>query len=116
MLDLARVNAYLAQGRWFRQTSSQGQFSLGAHRYNLGTHAARKTVQLTFDPGPVEFIVLLPDGSDPIRLQPLGLTPADLMGELSPFVSLPVYQLALPFSPAQWRQMCLANDLAGTTF
>jgi transposase-like protein len=116
MLDLAPVHAYLAQGRWFRQTRSQGQFSLGAQRYNLGTAAARKTVQLTFDPGSLEFIARLSDSSDPIRLQPLGLTTAALMGELSPFISLPVYQLALPFSPAQWRQMTLANDLAGTTF
>lgn len=116
MLDLDRVHAYLAQGRWFRQTSSQGQFSLGAQRYNLGIRLARKTVQISFDPASVEFIVPWPDGSALIRLQPLGLTPADLMGELSPFVSLPVYQLALPFSPAQWRQMYLANDLAGTTF
>jgi hypothetical protein len=58
----------------------------------------------------------LADGSDPIRLQPQGLTTTALMGELSPFVSLPVYQLALPFSPTQWRQMSLANHLAGTTF
>jgi hypothetical protein len=38
-----------------------------------------------------------------------------LMGELSPLVSLPAYQLALPFTPSTWREMVLASDLTGTT-
>jgi hypothetical protein len=37
------------------------------------------------------------------------------MGELSPLVSLPAYQLALPFTPSTWREMMLANHLTGTT-
>jgi transposase len=116
MLDLQRVHQYLAQGRWFRQTSAQGQFSLGAQRYNLGYRFSRQAVQITFDPQTVEFICLLPAGTPLIRLKPLGLTKLDLMGELSPFVSLPVYQLALPFSLSQWREIILAHELTGTTF
>lgn len=116
MLDLQRVHHYLAQGRWFRQTSAQGQFSLGAQRYNLGCRFSRQSVQITFDPQTVEFICLLPVGTPLIRLKPLGLTKLDLMGELGPLVSLPVYQLALPFSLAQWREIILATELTGTTF
>jgi transposase len=116
MLELQRVHQYLAQGRWFRQTSAQGQFSLGAHRYNLGCRFNRQSVHITFDPQTVEFVCLLPVDTPLLRLKPLGLTKLDLMGELTPLVSLPVYQLALPFSLAQWREISLANELTGTTF
>lgn len=40
MLDMQRVYDYLAQERWFRRTSSQGQFSLGTHRYGVGKNLA----------------------------------------------------------------------------
>lgn len=115
LLDMQRVYAYLAQGRWFRLTSSQGQLSLGGQRYNVGASLARQTLEITFDPQAAQFNLLRPDGSQSLRLSPLGLTKTDLMGELSPFFSLPVYQLALPFSPAEWRQLFLANHLTGTT-
>ena len=36
MLDMQRVYDHLAQVRWFRRTSSQGQFSLATHRYGVG--------------------------------------------------------------------------------
>lgn len=115
LLDMQRVYTYLAQGRWFRLTSTHGQFSLGGQRYNAGISLARQTLEITFEPQAAEFSVLLPDGTQCLRLTPLGLTKTDLMGELSPFLSVPVYQLALPFSPAQWRQIILANHLTGTT-
>ena len=115
MLDRQRVYDYLAQGRWFRLTSSQGQFSLGGQRYNAGISLARQTLEITFDPQAAEFKVLLPEGDQTLPLTPLGLTKNDLMGELFPFLSMPVYQLALPFSLAEWRQLTLANELTGTT-
>ena len=115
LLDMQRVYAYLAQGRWFRLTSTQGQFSLGGQCYTAGLALARQTLEITFDPQAAEFSILLPDGSQSLRLTPLGLTKNDLMGELCPFLSMPVYQLALPFSVAEWRQLILANDLTGTT-
>jgi hypothetical protein len=37
------------------------------------------------------------------------------MGELSPLLVLPAYQLALPFSRSAWREMAMCNDLTGTT-
>ena len=42
MLDLQQVYNYLAKGRWFRQVSAQGQFSLGAQRYGLGQDFANQ--------------------------------------------------------------------------
>lgn len=115
MLDMQRVYDYLAQGRWFRQVSSQGQFSLGAHRYGLGRDFADQTVEITFDSQTRELICLSEDGQQKTRLPVQGLAKSNLMGELSPLISLPVYQLALPFSLSAWREMAMCNDLTGTT-
>ena len=115
MLDMQHVYDYLAQGRWFRRTSKHGQFSLGAHRYNLGKDLGNQTVEITFDPQTRELKCLLEDGSQEIRLAVQGLTKTDLMGELGPLIALPAYQLALPFSRAAWREMALCNSLTDTT-
>jgi hypothetical protein len=37
------------------------------------------------------------------------------MGELAVLQSLPIYQLALSFSLAAWRQLEYAQNLTGTT-
>jgi hypothetical protein len=44
----------------------------------------------------------------------VGLTKADLMGELASLLALPAEQLALPFSPEGWRQLELTRCLTGT--
>lgn len=115
MLDLQRVYDYLAQGRWFRQVSPQGQFSLGAQRYGIGTDFADQTVEITFDPQTQELIALSEDGALQTRLPVQGLTKSVLIGELGPLIALPAYQLALPFSPSAWREMTLSDGLTGTT-
>ena len=115
MLDMQRVYAYLAQGRWFRRTSAQGQFSLGTHRYNVGTDLGNQTLEITFDAQTREFKCLSEDGSREIRFAAQGLTKADLTGELGPLIALPAYQLALPFSRTAWREMTLCDILTGTT-
>jgi transposase-like protein len=115
MLDMQRVYEYLAEGRWFRRTSSQGQFSLGSHRYSVGKSLGDQTLEITFDSQTRELICLSEDGNQKIRLAVQGLTTTALMGELSPLVVLPAYQLALPFSRSTWREMMMCNDLTGTT-
>jgi len=115
MLDLQRVYDYISKGRWFRRTSSNGQFSLGAHRYNAGSHLSEQTLEITFDIQTHKFVSLSEDGNQSIRFSCQGLTKADLMGELNPLVTLPAYQLELPFSQAAWREIMLCNDLTGTT-
>jgi len=115
MLDMQRVYDYLAQGRWFRRTSTQGQFSLGMHRYSVGKDLGNQTLEITFDAQTREFKCLPEDGRQEIRLAAQGLTKADLMGELGPLIALPAYQLALPFSRAAWREMTLCDSLTGTT-
>ena len=115
MLDMQRVYDYLAQARWFRHTSLVGQFSLGARRYGLGKDFANRALEITFDVQTRELICLSEDGQQETRLPMQGLTKSALMGELSPLVSQPIYQLALPFSPSTWREMMLASNLTSTT-
>jgi transposase len=115
MLDMQRVYDYLAQGRWFRRTSSQGQFSLGTLRYGVGKNLGDQTLEITFDPQARELVCLSQDGKQKIRHAVRGLTKAALMGELSPLVTLPAYQLALPFTRSTWREIMLSDGLAGTT-
>jgi transposase-like protein len=115
MLDMQRVYDYLTQGRWFRRTSTHGQFSLGTYRYNVGKGLGEQTLEITFDPQTREFKCLPEDGGQEIRLAAQGLTKTDLMGELGPLIALPAYQLALPFSRAAWREMTLCDNLTDTT-
>jgi len=116
MLDMQRVYDYLAQGRWFRQASTLGQFSLGSYLYGVGRGRAHQTFEITFDPQTLEFKCLSEDGSQEMRFPAQGLTKANLMGELGPLTALPAYQLALPLSRAAWREMTLCGSLTGTTF
>ena len=115
MFDMRRLYVYLAKGRWFRRTSSQGQFSLGSHRYGAGKDLTNQTLEITFDYPTCELKCLSEDGEQEISLPAQGLCKSDLMGELGPLIALPAYQLALPFSPSAWREMMLCNDLPGTT-
>ena len=115
LLDLDRVYAYLAQGRWFRLTTSAGMFCLGYQRYNARTKFARQTLEITVDPQTRELICLPETSSQTFRLKVRGITKEVLLGELDPLVTLPAYQLALPFSPQAWREMTLCQLGADTT-
>ena len=115
MLNMQPVYDYLAKGRWFRQVSSQGQFSLGAQRYGLGPDFADQTVEITLDSLARELICLSEDGEREAHFPVQGLSKSVLMGELNPLLSWPAYQLTLPFSLSAWREMTLCNDLTGTT-
>ena len=112
---MERVYAFLAQGRWFRLTSKLGVFCLGDQRYNASTQFATQTLEITFDPQTCELICLPQKSCQTFRLKVKSLTPAALMGELDPLVTLPAYQLALPFTPQTWRETLLCQSLADTT-
>jgi len=49
-----------------------------------------------------------------IALPPQNMTVPDLMGELSQFLALPSYQLALRLSQATWRELSYIQMLTGT--
>jgi hypothetical protein len=115
LLDMQRVHDYLAQGRWFRRSGPFGQLSMGHQRYGVGRAFPYQMFEVTFDPHTLEWICLPADGREEIRIPVRGLTKLALMGELSPLLACPAYQLALPFSPSAWREMMLAVNLTGTT-
>jgi hypothetical protein len=115
LLDTTRIHAYLAQGQWFRRVSTVGTFSLGGYVYGLGQTWAKAQVQITFDPADVQFVVQADDGHLIKRFFPRGLSPDELLGEMSPLTQLPAFQLALPFSWQDWRRARLSGTLMGTT-
>jgi len=109
------VCSYLAQGRWFRSVGSNGGFHLGAYHYYLGKCYAHRSVAITFDPATMA-LICQPEGSEDTHQVPIqGITKAELMGELALLQALPIYQLALPFSLAAWRQLEYAQHLTDTT-
>jgi hypothetical protein len=114
-LALEKVCSYLAQGRWFRSVGSNRVFHLGAYYCYLGKRFAHRSVAITFDPGTMA-LICQPEGSEDTLEVPIqGITKAELMGELAVLQALPIYQLALPFSLAAWRQLEYAHQLTGTT-
>jgi len=115
LLNLSRVYAYLAQGRWFRQVSQVGTASLGRQTYGLGVTWGREAVEITFDPTDRHLVFLSADGQREKRLPLQGVSTTNLMGEMEPFVSLDHFQLALPFTWDEWRQVRLCETLGGTT-
>jgi len=115
VLYLENVWTYLRACRWFRRIRTNGFFCLGGSSYYLGKHVAQRSVALHFDPDPPAFVCQLEGSDELVRVPALGLTKADLMGELAAMQTLPTYQLALPFSLEAWRQLEYANGLVGTT-
>ena len=113
LLDMERVYEYLAQGRWFRLVGDNGWISLGDYRYKVGRSWAKQQVEIIFDRTKRQFVVKAEDGTEVQHLTPKGLTPKELMGEAAPFYTLPTMQLALPFTPTDWRQLQLAVMRSG---
>lgn len=98
LLDMQRVYEYLQSGRWFRQVSSVGTFSLGGYTYNATTCFAGQTLEITFD-GATRKLICLPEKSTTtFQLDIQGVTKAALMGSASALPGYTVYQLALPFA------------------
>ncbi len=113
LLSLEKVCTYLAQGRWFRGVRSNGYFGGGRYQYYLGKHFARCGVAIRFDPDTTTLMCQLEGSEETLVLPAQGITKAELMGELALLQALPVYQLALPFSLAAWRQLEYAHNLTG---
>jgi transposase len=111
MLDLSRVHAYLAQGRWFRLVSKDGTFSLGGHIYHVGVRWARQQVEITFDPVSQSVVCLDQSGCETVRRPVRGLTKEDLMGELAKGINLPLFQLCLPFDWEALKVIRLSETL-----
>ncbi len=102
LLDLRRVDAYLAAQEWFRQTNCHGEFWLGQQRYNVGKRWGKTEVAIRYDPLRREIVCRPGGGEAVIRFAIKGLTVPDLMGAVLPPQTLPIHQLVLPFPHDVW--------------
>ena len=96
IIDMQRVYAYLQNGRWFRQVSSVGIFSLGGYTYNTTTNFADQTLEITFDSATRRLVCLPEKETTAFPLEVQGLTKTTLMGNTLTLPSYTAYQLALP--------------------
>ena len=111
LLDLQRVDAYLAQGEWFRQTNCHGEFWLGQQRYSVGRKYAKQEVAVRFDPQTRDLVARPGNGTDALRFPIKGVDVADLMGEVAPILMGAAHQLALPFTAEAAGQYDLAAQV-----
>jgi hypothetical protein len=98
MLDMQRIYDYLQAGRWFRQVSSVGVFSLGGYGYNATTQFAEQTVEITFNAITRKLICLPEKCTTAFQFDIQGLTKSTLMGSAPALPGYVPYQLALPFT------------------
>jgi len=72
-------------------------------------------VAISFDLGAMVLICQTEGSKNPLEMPIQDITRVELIGELALLQALPVYQLALPFSLAAWRQLEYAHNLTDTT-
>ncbi len=122
MLRLDRVYAYLSQGRWFRKASNIGAVTLGQVIYCLGRPWQKQEVEITFDTEDHDLVFQAPEMTK--RLPIRGISAEELMGQMGSLAHLKDFQLSLPFTWDDWRQIqvCqllspvrLSDALSGTT-
>jgi hypothetical protein len=104
LLDLRRVDAFVAQQEWFRQTNCHGEFWLGQQRYNVGKRWGKTEVAIQYDPLTREIVCRPGGGAEVVRFPIKGLTVTELMGEGTPAQRLPAQQLLLPFPRTVWQE------------
>jgi len=93
-----RIYTYLQAGRWFRQVSSVGVFSLGGYGYNATTQFTEQTVEITFSATTRKLTCLPEKGTATLQFDIQGLTKSALMGNALALPGYIPYQLALPFA------------------
>jgi hypothetical protein len=102
-LDMQRVYAYLAQGRWFRDVRGNDTLSLGGQVYLLGRAWRGHTLEIRFDPGD-QHLVFRSEAADVIQPLPIQhLSAAVLLGDLHMIDSVQAVQFPLPFDPDTCR-------------
>jgi hypothetical protein len=88
--------------------------TLGGTDYYIGKPLRGQALEVTFDLHHTVFLANVIGTNKTIALPPQGMSVSDLMGELSHFLALPSYQLALPLSHEAWRELTYTQMLTGT--
>jgi transposase len=115
LLDLQRIYAYLAKGRWFRLISKSGTFSLGREIYYLDYHLAQSQIEINFDAADQHLVCFAADGELIKRLPLKGLNIETLMGSFLSQLNLPLFQLHLPLDWQSLRALRLFEIFPTTT-
>jgi transposase InsO family protein len=99
LFDLNRVDAYLTTFTWERKASITGQIYLGAQRYTVGRHFARRQILIRFDAEDRQLVFYDAASSDEqVSRRPIkSLAVADLTGLAEWPVGLGCQQLPLPW-------------------
>ncbi len=97
LLDLDRIDAYLARGRWYRWVGDNGTLSLGGYTYSVGYRYRGKQLEITFDA--ISRCLTFAGHQQPPNPMPIqGITIQQLMNNSPYCPNLPALQFALPFS------------------
>lgn len=107
LLDLGRVDAYLARGRWFRRVATNGVIALGGAVYSVGRQWRQQQIEITFDPDTRHWRFFDAAAHWIRDLPSRGISVESLMGDIFPFIHFPVFQLTLPFSWEEQRVLRL---------
>jgi hypothetical protein len=102
---LSRVYSYLATCRFFRRVAQNGSVAIGGIYYYINPKYAGRAIEVTFDSERALFRAQVAGLAEAIEIIPRGLTKESLMGEAGTIATLPVYQLALPFTHEAQRVM-----------
>jgi putative transposase len=114
MLDVNRIYPYLASCRWLWRVKGNSCIALGGTDYYIGKPLCGQAMEITFDVQHCVFLANVIGTHKTLALPPQNMTVPDLMGELSQFLALPSYQLALPLSHETWRELTYIQMLTGT--
>ena len=115
LLDLQRIYAYLAKGRWFRLISQPGTFVLGGEIYYVDYHLAKSQIEITFEAVDQHLVCWRADGELIKRLPLKGISIENLMGSFLSQMNLPMFQLHLPLDWQSLRTLRLFEILPVTT-
>lgn len=111
LLSLERVDAYLAQGRWYRLASKDATIRLGGRVYYVGVGQRRAQLEIVYAPTTRELIFQDEAGAVVAQRPIKGVDRTTLMGEWGPYVKFPSFQLQLPFSWADERGVRLCEQM-----
>jgi hypothetical protein len=98
LLDLDRVDAFLAQFVWTRKVAKNGTVYLGDHYYYLDYHRKAQPISVRFLPASRSFRFQDANGSQIKDLPILGFEKDHLIGSIPAHLPLPLgFQYALPW-------------------
>lgn len=102
LLDPKRLDeALLEKGRWFRQASKDRTISLGAQVYYLASACQGQQLEIGYE-AIDRHLVFKDEAGETIGHKPIkGTSVEDLLGELEPYVRLPLFQPRLPLTLAE---------------